>query len=48
MILENLAAGQTLDEVAEDYDIGSEDVRAAVAYAADYLHDEISISVAAE
>lgn len=42
VVLDNLAAGQTTEEILESYtSIGSEDVRATVAYAADLARERI-------
>lgn len=42
VILDNLAAGQTTEEILESYpSIGHEDILAAVAYAADLARERI-------
>lgn len=45
LILELLAAGMTPEEIAKDYNIGIEDVRAALLYAAKVLGREEVIIV---
>ena len=40
LIVAKLAGGMTVEEVAEEYDISLEDVRAALGYAASILADE--------
>jgi len=42
VILDNLAAGQTTEEITQSYpSVGSEDVRAAIAYAADLARERV-------
>ncbi|CAN5906555.1 DUF433 domain-containing protein [soil metagenome] len=42
VILDNLAAGQTAEEIAESYrTVGPEDVQAAIAYAAELVRERI-------
>ena len=39
-IIGSLASGMTIDEIEAEYDISGEDVRAALAYAADLMGHE--------
>lgn len=39
VILDNLAAGETVDAVVQDYRIEQDDIRAALSYAADLARD---------
>lgn len=42
VVLDNLAAGQTPEEIVESYpSVGDEDVRAAIAYAADLARERV-------
>jgi uncharacterized protein (DUF433 family) len=42
VILDNLAAGRTVDEIVQDYpSLSAEDVRAAIAYAAELAHERL-------
>lgn len=42
VVLDNLAAGQTPEEITESYpSVGREDVRAAIAYAADLARERV-------
>jgi uncharacterized protein (DUF433 family) len=41
VILASLASGMSVDEVADDYDVGREDVLAALLYAAEHVQEKI-------
>jgi len=41
VVLDNLAAGESADDICRDYQVTREDVRAALQYAADLANDRI-------
>ena len=42
VVLDNLAAGQTLEEITESYpSVSSEDIQAAISYAADLARERV-------
>jgi len=41
VILDNLAAGESADDIARDYQVTREDIRAALQYAAELAGDRI-------
>jgi len=46
LVIAQLAGGATMDDVIEDFEITSEDIRAALAYAAALLEDEVLLASA--
>ena len=45
VVLDMLASGETMEVVCEQYGITADDVRAALAYAADIVMDEIVVAI---
>lgn len=41
VVLDNLAAGEPVDEICQGYQLAYEDVQAALGYAAELAHEEV-------